>query len=72
MRESMKTTAPHLFVCSDAGDAYTKEGVDLTLIRWMLTLTPEERLNVLQDTISSIHRLRHAGTKTHVQRDFLC
>jgi len=25
------------------------DGVDLTLIRWMLSLTPEERLRVLQE-----------------------
>jgi hypothetical protein len=32
---------------SDAVDS--PDGVDLTLIRWMLSLTPEERLRVLQD-----------------------
>ena len=25
------------------------DGVDLTLVRWMLSLTPEERLRVLQE-----------------------
>ena len=30
------------------------DGVDLTLIRWMLSLTPEERLAVLQGFVDSI------------------
>lgn len=29
--------------------AYNEDGVDLTLIRWMLSLTLEQRLQVLQD-----------------------
>ncbi len=43
---------------------YSEDGTDLTLIRWMLSLTPEERLKVLQDNISSIYRLKHAKTRT--------
>lgn len=38
--------------------SYSKEGVDLTLIRWMLSLTPSERLHVLQNQINSIQRIR--------------
>jgi hypothetical protein len=37
---------------------YSESGVDLTLIRWMLSLTPAERLQVLQQTIRSILRLK--------------
>ena len=37
---------------------YSKDGVDLTLIRWMLSMTPTERLQVLQQNIRSIMRLR--------------
>ncbi len=37
---------------------HSPDGVDLTLIRWMLSLTPEERLEVLQATVWSIMRLR--------------
>ena len=42
------------------GDAptHSADGVDLTLIRWMLSLTPEERLEVLRANVSSILRLR--------------
>lgn len=38
--------------------AYSDDGVDLTLIRWMLSLTPLERLLHLQDTIDSIRIMR--------------
>ena len=37
---------------------YSEDGVDLTLIRWMLSLTPRERLETLQNTIRSILTLR--------------
>ena len=39
---------------------YGEDGVDVTLIRWMLSLTPAERLQVLQvhlDDILAIRRL---------------
>ena len=34
------------------------DGVDLTLIRWMLSMTPMERLQTLQNNVRSILRLR--------------
>ena len=37
---------------------HSEDGVDLTLIRWMLSLTPAERLQVLQRNVRSIMRLR--------------
>lgn len=37
---------------------YSEDGVDLTLIRWMLSLTPAERLRVLQHHVNSILRIR--------------
>jgi hypothetical protein len=39
---------------------YSENGIDLTLIRWMLSLTPAERLQMLQGTIRSILRLKGA------------
>ena len=39
---------------------YSEEGVDLTLIRWMLSLTPVERLRAMQQAATSAHRLRNA------------
>jgi hypothetical protein len=38
---------------------HSKDGVDLTLIRCMLSLTPAERLQVLQHDIAAIMRLRN-------------
>jgi hypothetical protein len=33
-------------------------GVDLTLIRWMLSLTPDERLDVLQKFVDEVEEIR--------------
>lgn len=41
----------------DAIQTHSEDGVDLTLIRWMLSLTPAERLLTLQNTIRSFRRL---------------
>lgn len=38
--------------------SYSPDGVDLTLIRWFLTLTPEERLEHLQQAVNSIKSLK--------------
>ncbi len=40
----------------------TRAGVDVTLIRWMLRLTPTQRLAVLQDHIKLVTALRRAAT----------
>lgn len=40
---------------------HSPEGVDLTLIRWFLTLTPMERLRTLENTMKSIQRIRDAN-----------
>jgi hypothetical protein len=34
------------------------EGIDVTLIRWMLSLTPAQRLQVLQDQVEAILKRR--------------
>ena len=39
---------------------HSEDGVDLTLIRWMLSLTPAQRLQVLQAHVNSIMKLRNA------------
>ena len=39
---------------------YSEDGVDLSLIRWMLSMTPTERLQTLQQNIRSVMRLRSA------------
>ena len=37
---------------------YSEDGIDLTLIRWMLSLTPSERLQVLRRHLNAILKLR--------------
>jgi hypothetical protein len=37
---------------------HSEDGIDLTLIHWMLSLTPAERLQVLQQSVQSLLRLR--------------
>jgi hypothetical protein len=44
-----------------AGPDYSSDGVDLTLIRWMLSLSPRERLEVLQASAGSLERLREVA-----------
>ena len=43
---------------------YSDDGVDLTLIRWMLSLTPAERLDTLQQFVDTFVRRDHAGTRS--------
>jgi hypothetical protein len=37
---------------------YSADGVDLTLIRWMLSLTPAERLKYLEERVNDIISIR--------------
>ena len=39
---------------------YSDDGVDLTLIRWMLSLSPVERLRTAQRYATTAQRLRNA------------
>lgn len=41
----------------------SEDGVDLTLIRWMLSLTPAQRLQVLQSAAESLMRMRAEQTE---------
>ena len=41
---------------------YSEDGVDVSLIRWMLSLTPTERLQTLQQNIHSLMKLRSEKT----------
>ena len=41
--------------------AFSDDGVDLTLIRWMLRRTPTERLQAAQDLIDATWALRTDG-----------
>jgi hypothetical protein len=42
---------------------YSEDGVDLTLIRWMLSLTPAQRLEFLEQQINSILEIRELQTE---------
>lgn len=44
-------------------EAFSVDGVDLTLIDWLLRLTHAERLQVLQSNIRSLEALRGAAAK---------
>ena len=54
---SMDTVEPEL----DLEGAFADDGVDLTLIRWMLRRTPTERLQAAQDLIDATWALRTDG-----------
>jgi hypothetical protein len=43
--------------------AFSEDGVDLTLIRWMLSLSPAERLRVLESNMRSLEALRGAAQR---------
>ena len=45
---------------------YSEDGVDLTLIRWMLSLTPDQRLQFLEEPINEVLTVRqlNAGNQT--------
>ena len=49
--------------CAPDEPAYSPDGVDLTLIRWMLSLTPAERLDVLQGFVDSVEEIRARNSK---------
>ena len=43
---------------------YSEDGVDLSLVRWMLSLTPAERLQVLEQHCDNLEEMRDLnGTK---------
>ena len=42
--------------------ALSEDGVDITIIQWMLSMTPTERLQTLNQNVRSILRLRDART----------
>lgn len=42
---------------------YSPDGVDLTLIRWMLSLTPAERLNIAEQSANEILAIRELNAR---------
>ena len=45
---------------------HSEDGTDLTLIRWMLSLTPLERLRTAQQYARSVQRLRDAARRSRL------
>ncbi len=45
----------------EPSEAYSEDGVDVSLIRWMLGLSPKERLEAAQDMIDTVWMLREAS-----------
>jgi len=45
----------------EPSDAYSEEGIDVSLIRWMLGLSPKERLDAAQDMIDTVWMLRESA-----------
>jgi hypothetical protein len=43
---------------------YSEDGVDLTLIRWMLSLTPAQRLEFLEQRINDVLAIRELNART--------
>jgi hypothetical protein len=43
---------------------HNQDGVDLTLIRWMLSLTPKERIQALQNNLYALARLKNGKVAT--------
>jgi hypothetical protein len=54
IREQKMQQDPELKELTD----YSEDGVDLTLIRWFLSLTPAERLAFLNQHMNKIHAIR--------------
>ena len=50
--------SPQQAKVSEYGPEYSEDGVDLSLIRWMLSLTPAERLQFLQKRVRDILVIR--------------
>ena len=42
---------------------YSEDGVDLSLIRWMLSLSPAERLRFLEERLNEILAIREMNAR---------
>jgi hypothetical protein len=49
---------------------YESDGVDVSLIRWMLSLTPVERLRTLQDFVDFVTEVRSKNAEEQILRGF--
>ncbi len=58
MAPSAYEPAPRPLPLPASEPEYDDNGVDLTLLRWMASLTPTERLRVLQANVVALQKLR--------------
>jgi len=61
--ETQKTQQEEIRL-NESEPTHSEDGVDLTLIRWMLSMTPAERLQTLQQNVQAILRLRGDKAET--------
>src|SRR6266849_6632392 len=47
---------------------YDDDGVNLTLLKWFLSLRPAERLQALQQSIRSIEKMRETRCRRHDEK----
>ena len=64
-RKSLQASVTNNSLSAQENFPYSNDGVDITLIQWMLSLSPTERLQVLQQHVRSIMRLRGGKTDTN-------
>ena len=55
-----KKQQPAVYNVAEENETYADDGTDLSLIRWMLSLSPTERLITLQNNVNAILKLRYA------------
>ncbi len=63
-----QTALPHEDTLPDGRPAIGPDGVDISLIRWMLSLTPAQRLRGLQQQMRSLEKLRACWVASVIQR----
>ena len=52
-KDRVTTDSPAVSEEPTTEGAFSEDGIDLTVIRWMLRLTPAERLQAVQDLIDA-------------------
>jgi hypothetical protein len=52
---------------SELQSAYGPDGVDVTLIRWFLSLTPAERLAALEQHLDDLVQMRNLNRQDAIQ-----
>jgi hypothetical protein len=57
--EETGTVTPESTPVPEELPTHSPDGVDLTLIRWMLSLTPAQRLDALQGFVDSVWKMRN-------------